>query len=46
MVFQFEFAGFDFGEVEDVVDDGQEGVGAGAGAVHVFALFIGQFGVA
>ena len=45
MVFQFEFAGFDLGEVEDVVDDGQQGVGAAAGGLDVIALFVRQIGV-
>ena len=40
-----ELAGLNFGEVENVVDDGQQGVGAAAGGFDVFALFIGQFGV-
>ena len=45
MMFQFEFAGFDLGEVEDVIDDGQQRVGAAAGGLDIIALFIGQIGV-
>ena len=42
--FDFEFAGFDFGEVEDVVDDGEEGFARGAdGADEVFLGFV-EFG--
>ena len=45
MMFQFELAGFDFGEIEDVIDDGQEGVGAAAGGFNVVTLFVVQFGI-
>ncbi len=45
MAFQIQFPGFDFGKVQNVVDDGQQGVGAAAGRLDVFALFVGQFGV-
>ena len=45
VVFQLQFAGFDLGEVEDVVDDGQQRVGAAAGGLDIIALLVGQLGV-
>ena len=45
MMLQLELAGFDLGEVEDVVDDGQQRVGAAAGGLDIIALFVRQFGV-
>ena len=45
MAFEFQFAGLDFGEIENVIDDGEHGVGAGAGGFDVFALLVGQVGV-
>ena len=45
MMLQFELAGLDLGEVENVVDDGQQRIGAAAGGLDVIALLVGQFGV-
>ena len=45
MMVQLEFAGLDFGEVKDIIDDGQQGVGTGTGGLDIIALFIRQFGV-
>ncbi len=45
MVFQLQLAGFDFREVENIVDDGQERVGAAARGFDIFPLFVGQFRV-
>ena len=45
MLFELELAGLDFGKVEDVIDDGEQSVGAAAGGFDVFALFVGQFGI-
>ncbi len=45
VVFELEPAGFDFGKVKNVVDDGQEGVGAAAGGLDIVPLFVGQFGI-
>ena len=41
---QFELAGFDLREVEDVVDDGEQGFAAGVDRFHVAALLVGQRG--
>ena len=43
LFFQFELAGFDFGKVENVVDDGQERIAAVADRFDQLALFGGQF---
>ena len=40
MVLQIELAGLDLGEVEDVVDHGQEGIGRGFDRIEQFVLFI------
>ncbi len=45
MVLQLELARFDLGEVEDVVDDRQQRVGAAAGGLDIIALLVGQLGV-
>ena len=45
MVFQLQLAGFDLGEVQDVIDDGQQRVGAAAGGLDIIALLVRQFGV-
>ena len=42
LVLQFELAGFDLGEIQDVVDDGEEGFAAGVDGFHVTALLGGQ----
>src|SRR5437764_11158260 len=39
LLFQFEFARFDFGKIEDVVDDGQQCVAAVAKGLNQLALF-------
>ena len=41
----FEAGGLDLGEVEDVVDEGEEGGAAGVDDFEVFALFGGEVGV-
>jgi hypothetical protein len=40
MVFQLHFAGFDFREVQYIVDDRQQGVGAAAGCLNLITLLI------
>ena len=42
---EFHLAGLDFGEIEDVVDDGEEGFAGGADGVDEVALFAGQRGL-
>ena len=42
MVLQVKFAGFNLGEVQDIVDDGQQRIGATAGGFDVIALFVCQ----
>jgi hypothetical protein len=44
-VFEVEFTGFEFGEVEDIVDDGEQGFRAGLDGIHVALLFAIQGGV-
>ena len=45
MMLQLQLARLDLREIQDVVDDGQQGVGAAAGGLDILALFVGQFGV-
>ena len=42
---EIEFAGFDLGEVEDVVDDGQQAGGAVADRFQMIALGAVEFGI-
>jgi hypothetical protein len=42
---EFEAAGFDAGEVEDIVDDGEEAFGAGAGGFGEIALAVVEGGI-
>ena len=44
-VFQHQFAGLDLGEIQDFADDSQQGVGAVADGLRVFALLLGESGV-
>ena len=44
LVLQFELAGLDLREVEDVVDDGEQGFAAGIDRLHVAVLLVGQRG--
>ena len=41
MPFQFQLARFNFGKVQDVINNGQQGIGTAAGRFDIFALFIG-----
>src|SRR5204863_10075140 len=43
LFFQLEFAGFDFGKVEDIIDDGEQRIAAVANRFDQLALFGGQF---
>ncbi len=43
-VFQFELAGFDFGEIQDVVDDGEQRFAAGINGFDVTALLVAERG--
>ena len=45
MMLQFELAGFYLREIQNVIDDRQQGIGAAARGFHVFPLFIRQFRV-
>ena len=45
LVLDVELAGFDLREIEDVVDDGEEGLAAGADGADGVALFVGERGV-
>jgi len=45
MVLQFEFAGFNLREIQYVIDDGEQRIGAAARGFDVFALFIRQVGL-
>ena len=45
MVFQFELAGLDSGEVKDIIDDRQQGVSATAGGLDIVPLLIRQGGI-
>ncbi len=44
-IFELHETGLDFGKVEDVIDDGQEGAGGFLGEGEVFPLFVGEVGV-
>ena len=44
-LFNFHFARFDFGKVQNVVDDGQERITAAADNVGIFALFVVELGI-
>ncbi|MFM1941793.1 MAG: hypothetical protein RI897_775 [Verrucomicrobiota bacterium] len=43
--FHFEAIGFDFGVIEDVIDEGEEAFGAGADDFCVAVLFVGEGGI-
>ncbi len=45
LAFQLHLAGLDFGKVQDVVDDGQQGIGAVADSLGEFSLLRSQAGV-
>ena len=44
LALQFELAGLDLREVENVVDDGEQGFAAGIDRLHVTVLLVGQRG--
>lgn len=43
-IFDIEFTGFDFGDIEDVVNDAEEGGSGGVYFMDVVVLFGGEFG--
>ena len=43
--FKDQFAGFDFGKIQNVVDDRQQRFGAVADGLGEFALLVGQIGI-
>ena len=45
LVFQLQLARLDLREVQDVVDDGEQGIAAGINGLHVAMLLVGQRGL-
>ena len=45
LVLEVELAGFDFGKIENIVDDGQQRFAAGSDGFHVTALLVVQGGL-